>query len=156
MSLYSIRIFFSGIGIGHSHQVAEPELHSALTSFVFILQHLNSHKEWIYWLYDTCHCMALEIFLVASAPAPALATATRLPSLSCTQHHPHWSSYYNTSIITKSEFTDFIIHVTVWHQKSFRWHRHRHRHRPQPPGCRAWAALGIRLPILSCTQHHPH
>jgi hypothetical protein len=36
MSLYGIRSFFGGIGtgtgtgIGHSHQVAEPELHSAL------------------------------------------------------------------------------------------------------------------------------
>jgi hypothetical protein len=45
MSLYGIKNSFGGIGIGHSHQVAEPELHSAPPSLVFILQHVNHHKE---------------------------------------------------------------------------------------------------------------
>jgi hypothetical protein len=49
MSLYGIRNYFGGIGtgtgIGHSHQVAEPELHSAPPSLVFILQHVNHHKD---------------------------------------------------------------------------------------------------------------
>jgi hypothetical protein len=47
MSLYGIGNFFGhiGIGIGHGHQVADPELHSAPPSLVFILQHVNYHKE---------------------------------------------------------------------------------------------------------------
>jgi hypothetical protein len=45
ISLYSIRIFFDNIGIGHSHQVADPELHSAPPSLVFTLPHINYHKE---------------------------------------------------------------------------------------------------------------
>jgi hypothetical protein len=41
MSLYGIGNFSGRIGIGHSHQVAEPEEHSALPSLIFILQHMN-------------------------------------------------------------------------------------------------------------------
>jgi hypothetical protein len=77
-----------GIGIGHSHQVAEPELHSAPPSLVFILQHVNYHinSEFTEFI---IHVTAWhqEFFSVASASA----MATRLPSPapSCTRHHPH-------------------------------------------------------------------
>jgi hypothetical protein len=72
-----------GIGIGHSQQVAEPDLHLALPSFIFILQDVN---------YDI-----------------------------------------------NNEFTEFIVHVTIWHQVFFQWnwHWHQHWHQPQPPGCRS-------------------
>ena len=159
MSLYCIGNLFGGIGtgtgIGHSHEVAEPKLHSALPSLVFILQHVNYHRVnlltlWYMSLYG------IRNFFGGIGTGTGIGHSHEVASPSCTQHRPHWSLYYNMSIITKTEFTNFMIHVTVWHQKFFRWHRHRHWHWPQPPGCRAWAALGIRLPILSCTQHHPH
>jgi hypothetical protein len=45
--VYGIKFFFDGIGIGisHSHQVADPELHLAPSLLAFILQHINYHKE---------------------------------------------------------------------------------------------------------------
>ena len=78
------------------------------------------------------------------ASASASATATRLPILSCTWHHPYWPSYYNTSIITKSEFNDFIMDFTVQHQNFFLI------------TSASASATATRLPIPSCTRHRHH
>jgi hypothetical protein len=74
MSLYGIRKFFGGIGtgtsIGHSHQVAEPELHSAPPSLVFILHatcQLSDKHEFTEFIVNV-NVRHQEFFSVALAP----------------------------------------------------------------------------------------